>query len=52
MYIKDKILNGIFHYNRLQQTYIRTIKVSVNTLAVLLQIINSGTRIIQKSRVV
>ena len=33
MDIEGKILNGIFHFNRLKQAFLRTIKGQVRTLA-------------------
>ena len=45
MDIEDKVLNGIFNFNRLKYTYLRAIKGPVSTLAELKQIINVGIRI-------
>ena len=45
MDIEHKILNGIFHFNRLKQAYFRTTKHPVNTLADTKPIINFGIRI-------
>ena len=45
MDIEGKLLNGIFHFNRCQLAYLRTIKGPVYTLADLKQIINLGIRI-------
>ena len=50
MDIEGKILNSIFHFNRLKQEYLRTTKCQVNTLADLKQIINLGIRINDKNR--
>ena len=52
MDIKGKILNGIFHFNKLMQAYLRTTKGPVNTLADLKQIINLGIGINDKNRIV
>ena len=52
MDIEGKILNNIFHFNKLKQTYLRTTKGPVNTLADLRQVINSGIRIYEKNRIV
>ena len=42
MEIKGKILNGISHFNRYKEVYIRTTKRSTNSLVDLKQIINLG----------
>ena len=47
-----KILNGIFHFNRLKQVYVRTTKGSVNILADLKQILNLGIWINEKDSIV
>ena len=47
---KGKILNGIFHFNRIKQPYLRTKKDQVNTLADLKQIINLGIRINEETK--
>ena len=42
MDIEGKILNGILHFNGLDQAYLRTTKGPVNTLVDLKQILNLG----------
>ena len=43
--VEGKILNGIFHFNRPKQTFLRTNTGPVNTQAEFKQIINLGVRI-------
>ena len=45
MHIEGKILNGIFHLNKLKQTFLRTTKGPVSTLVGLKQTQNLGNRI-------
>ena len=50
MDIKGKILNGIFHFNRLKQAFLRITKIPVNTQVDPIQIINLRIRINNKNK--
>ena len=45
MDIEGKVLNGIFHYNRLKEAFLRSTKGPASTVADLKQGINLGIRI-------
>ena len=48
MDMEDKILNGILHFNKLKQAFLRTTKGPVSTLSDLKQVINLWIRVSEK----